>query len=255
MKLRARLVAGALLAAAPAAIAQAPLPAGFVYLRDVDSSIAQDIRYAGPHNFVGRPIAGYEAAECVLTKQAAMALKAAQQTLAGRGLSLLVWDCYRPIRAVAAFMRWIDESDARMKAEFYPTTDKRDLVARGYIATRSAHSRGSAVDVGLAPAGLNRVPAWDPAQPLQPCTAPKGVRFDDGTIDLGTGFDCFDARAHFADPGIGEPARANRALLREIMVRHGFRPYEGEWWHFRLAAEPYPRRAFDFPIGRPAARE
>jgi zinc D-Ala-D-Ala dipeptidase len=254
-KVGACLVLGAALAIPPAAVAQSLAPAGFVYLRDVDGTIPQDIRYAGVHNFTGRPVTGYDAAECVLTKAAALALKGAQQALAARGLSLLVWDCYRPLRAVTAFMQWIAAGDARMKAEFYPATEKRDLVPRGYVATRSAHSRGSTVDVGLAPAGIGHVPAWDPAQPLQPCTAPKGVRFEDGTVDLGTGFDCFDERARFAHSGVGATARSNRALLREIMVRHGFRPYEGEWWHFRLGAEPYPHGAFDFAITKRVSRD
>ena len=84
-----------------------------------------------------------------------------------------------------------------------------------------------------------------------PCTAPKSERFDDGAVDLGTGFDCFDDRARFGHPGVGAPARANRALLRDVMMRHGFLPYEREWWHFRLADQPFPGRAFDFPIPPP----
>jgi zinc D-Ala-D-Ala dipeptidase len=256
MKLRFCVAAAAIMAAMPLpARAQSALPPGFVYLRDVDPTIRQDIRYAGAHNFVGRPVPGYEAAECVVTRTAAVALQGAQQALAARGLSLLAWDCYRPVRAVAAFMQWIEAGDASMKTEFYPDTDKRSLVRLGYIAARSAHSRGSAVDVGLVPASLGDVPSWDPAQALRPCTAPKGMRFEDGTVDLGTGFDCFDGRARVSHPAIGAAARANRVLLRAAMVRHGFQPYDGEWWHFRLAAEPFPRRAFDFAITEGAVRE
>jgi D-alanyl-D-alanine dipeptidase len=139
-----------LLTRAPAA----GLPAGFVYLRDIDPGIPQDMRYAGGHNFVGRPIAGYDAAECVLTERAARALVVVQKALAEKQLSLLVWDCYRPARAVADFWRWSqDAADDRMRAEFYPRIDKGKLFALAYIARRSGHSRGSTVDLGIASAG------------------------------------------------------------------------------------------------------
>src|SRR5476649_1561408 len=101
--------------------APAGLPAGFVYLGDTDPTILQDIRYAGSHNFVGRPIAGYEAAECVLTEKSARALAKVQAQLKPKNLSLIVWDCYRPTRATAEFIRWSkDPNDTKMKAEFYP---------------------------------------------------------------------------------------------------------------------------------------
>lgn len=230
----------------------AGLPPGFVYLRDVAPTVRQDMRYAGAHNFIGRPIAGYQAAECVLTARAAQAVTAVQAELSRQGLSLLVWDCYRPVRAVRDFVRWAREPDARMQGEFYPRVKKSELVALGYIAARSAHARGSTLDLGIVPETLAVPPAWNGV--LTPCTEPQGTRFDDGTIDLGTGFDCFDARAHAGDAGINAVARANRALLRGVMVRHGFVPYDREWWHFRLRSEPFPGRSFDFPIPpRPAA--
>ena len=229
------------------ALAVESLPQGFAYLRDIDATVRQDMRYAGAHNFIGRPIAGYSAPECVLTERAARALAEVQAALAPRGYALIVWDCYRPVRAVTEFVRWTQEPDARMKVEFYPRADKTRLVALGYIAARSTHSGGSAVDIGLVPLSLTAPPSWSGA-PLVPCTAPKGVRFNDGAVDLGTGFDCFDERAHFGQAGIGAPARANRVLLRDAMVRYGFVPYDREWWHFRLADQPFPGRAFDFPI-------
>src|SRR6201985_2299925 len=98
------------------ALAGSALPKGFVYLRDIDPTIAQDIRYAGSHNFVGRPIKGYLAAECILTSSAANALKVVQGLLAQQKLSLIVWDCYRPQRAVDDFLQWSrDPSHAEMK--------------------------------------------------------------------------------------------------------------------------------------------
>jgi len=231
------------------------LPRGFVYLRDVDASIRQDIRYAGAHNFIGRPVAGYAAPECVLTRPAAQALKQVQAALRPRGYGLVVWDCYRPARAVADFMRWTEDPDSRMKAEFYPQTDKTRLVALGYIAARSSHASASTVDLGLIPLKAAPRPPWTEGAPLKPCTASEGERFDDGTIDLGTGFDCFDERAHIAPPELGAAARQNRALLGAAMARHGFASYRREWWHFRLVDQPYPNRMFDFPIPprRPAA--
>src|ERR1700761_5468083 len=169
------------------------LPKGFVYLRDVDPTIAQDIRYAGSHNFVGRPIKGYRAAECILSSSAANALKVVQKLLAEQKLSLIVWDCYRPQRAVEDFLAWSrDPAHAEMKAEFYPRTDKQKLFALGYLATRSAHSRGSTVDLGIVPSTFSPSPSPSPMPPLKACNLPKGERFEDGTIDLGTGYDCLD---------------------------------------------------------------
>jgi zinc D-Ala-D-Ala dipeptidase len=224
-------------------------PAGFVYLADVDPTIRQDIRYAGAHNFVGRQVDGYLAAECMLTERAARALKQMQAELTARKLSLIVWDCYRPVRAVRDFFAWSRiPSDTRMKAEFYPNTDKTQLFALGYIARRSAHSRGSTVDLGIMPMSVTSPPAYDPTAALKPCTAPKGERFEDGTIDFGTGYDCLDALAGTNSPNVGAQAIADRLRLRELMRRFGFKPYSREWWHFELIDDPIPQQAFDFPI-------
>src|ERR1700743_584858 len=120
---RTPLVLITMMLAAPA-MAGGALPKGFVYLRDIDSTIVQDIRYAGSHNFVGRPIRGYLAAECILSAAAANALQSVQRKLAGQKLSLIVWDCYRPQRAVDDFLKWSrDPAHHEMKAEFYPRTD------------------------------------------------------------------------------------------------------------------------------------
>lgn len=227
---------------ASGAAAQPTMPREFVYLRDVDPSIRQDIRYAGSHNFVGRSVAGYAAAECVLTAKAAEALKRVQAALSPRGFSLIVWDCYRPARAVADFMRWTKDGDTRTKAEFYPRLEKNSLVALGYIAARSTHSSGSSVDLGfvsVAPA------AQPPAIFCAPANPPDG---GGNVVDVGTAFDCFDERAHFASRAIGAAAQENRALLRSVMAENGFAPYEREWWHFRLIDEPFRGRVFDFPI-------
>jgi zinc D-Ala-D-Ala dipeptidase len=225
------------------------LPRGFVYLADVVPSILLDIRYSGSHNFVGRPIKGYEANECVLTERTARALAHVQAEIVKRGLSLVMWDCYRPARAVKDFLAWSRvPADAPMKAEFFPNTDKAQLFALGYLASRSAHSRGSTVDLGLVPRDVHEPPAYDAAIPAKACTAPKGVRFDDGTIDLGTGYDCLDPLASITSSHISKEARDNRALLRRAMQVAGFKPISREWWHFQLADEPFPYQTFDFPI-------
>jgi zinc D-Ala-D-Ala dipeptidase len=233
---------------APASAGSA-LPKGLVYLRDVDPTIVQDIRYAGSHNFVGRPIRGYLAAECILSEPAANALKDVQSRLAEKKLSLIVWDCYRPKRAVDDFLQWSkDPAHAEMKTEFYPRTDKQDLFALGYIARPSAHSRGSAVDLAIVPTAFSSAPPPNPSQSPKACTSPKSERFEDGTIDLGTGYDCLDVLANTSSTGAGGTARRNRQTLRSYMHGAGFRPYAREWWHFQLINAPFHPGGFDFEV-------
>ena len=230
------------------ALAGSALPKGFVYLRDIDPAIVQDIRYATSHNFVGRPIKGYLAAECILSELAANALETVQRKLAEKKLSLIVWDCYRPKRAVDDFLQWSkDPAHAEMKAEFYPHTDKGQLFALGYLARRSAHSRGSTVDLGIVPAASQAASPPNPSQPLKSCTSPKGERFEDGTLDFGTGYDCLDGLATTSNALAGEVARRNRQMLKATMEEAGFRPYAKEWWHFELVDEPF-RDGFDFDV-------
>ena len=231
-----------------AAWAGAALPRGFVYLRDVDPSIVQDIRYAGSHNFVGRPIKGYLAAECILSEPAANALKSVQKKLVAKDLSLIVWDCYRPKRAVDDFLRWSrDPARTGMKTEFYPSTDKQSLFALGYLAARSAHSRGSTVDLGIVPSAFSIAPQPGPPPSLKPCTAPRDERFEDGTIDFGTGYDCLDVLGGTSNSRVGAVASANRQMLKAAMREAGFRPYFREWWHFELVNEPF-NNGFDFEV-------
>lgn len=225
------------------------MPAGFVDLFAVDPTIAVEMRYAGEHNFVGERIAGYEAPRCLLTAKAAKALAAAQAKLGPFGLSLKVYDCYRPQRAVDQFVAWArDLNDERMKAEFYPTVEKRHLFRDGYIAAKSSHSRGSTVDLTIVPMPAPLQAPYRPGQKLLSCELPAAERFPDNSIDMGTGFDCFSLRSHPASDAVGAQQRANRALLRSVMERHGFRGLKEEWWHFTLRDEPFPDRAFDFAI-------
>lgn len=232
-------------------LAAAELPEGFVYLDKAAPSILQEMRYAGEHNFLGRVVDGYQAPTCILTREAATALIGVQQELARSGLTLKVYDCYRPARAVEDFARWAEDvSDQTMKAEFYPNVDKKDFYTLGYVARRSSHSRGSTVDLTIVPLPVPAQPAFSPAAPLLPCTAPKAGRFPDNSLDMGTGFDCFDERSHPANKDVGIVAFHLRMILQELMVQAGFAPYDEEWWHFTLKDEPFPETYFDFPVAR-----
>jgi zinc D-Ala-D-Ala dipeptidase len=208
---------------APAVLAQ-ERPAAFVDAATVVPGLIVDMRYAGTHNFVGRPIDGYQKPRCLLTQPAANALAGVARDLASRGLLIKVFDCYRPTRAVANFVRWArDLKDTTGKSEFYPDVDKRTLFRDGYIAAYSGHSRGSTMDLTLA-------------------------RADGTALDMGTPFDFFSPKSWTADRSIGTQAHANRLLLADAMRRRGFRGYDKEWWHFTLRDEPFPHTYFDFPV-------
>ncbi|MFH1242378.1 MAG: M15 family metallopeptidase [Pseudomonadota bacterium] len=225
------------------------VPDGFVDIEEVIPSIVLDIRYYTPHNFVGRPIKGYLASKCYLTKEAASALKKVQEELRKFSLSLKVYDCYRPQRAVDHFVEWAKEiSDNKMKKEFYPTVNKENLFRDGFIASRSGHSRGSTVDLTIVPIPLPGQGAYVDGQQLCECYLPEGKRFKDNSIDLGTGYDCFSEVSWTDTNKIGPQQRANRLLLKTLMEKYGFRNYDKEWWHFTLRGEPFPDSYFDFVI-------
>ena len=237
------ILTGSLSLAAFAARA-AEMPKDFVYLRDVDPTIQQDMRYAGPGNFAGKTAPGYEAAECVLVRQAAEALKAVQADLRTKGLALKVYDCYRPVRAVAAFIDWANgPDDPQSKAIYYPNIPKGALIP-DYIAPRSGHSRGATVDLTLVPLA-GEMKDW-PAS--GPCTAPQGSEAPDGSLAMGTTFDCFDGKSTAFASNITAEQNTNRVTLSDAMQAHGFKDYIPEWWHFTLENEPYPDTVFDFPI-------
>lgn len=234
-----------------AATSREKAPPEFVALRDVDPTVMQEIRYAGFHNFTGQPVPGYDQPECLLTRTAANAVHAAQQRLLREGYSLKVYDCYRPQRAVDHFFQWSQNpADQRMKAEFYPAVDKSQLFADGYIDRKSGHSRGSTVDLTMVKLPAAPQPPYVPGEPLKPCTAPKGQRFPDNSVEAGTGFDCFDTLAHTDDPRVTGPARDNRQKLKSAMESAGMQNYPNEWWHFTAANEPFPNTYFNFPVSR-----
>lgn len=198
---------------------------GFIDAAAVVPGLVVDMRYFGSENFIGRPIAGYEAPVCLLSRQAGEALGRVQAKLKPFGLGLKVFDCYRPQRAVADFVVWAkDLSDQTRKAVQYPNVDKSRLFELGYIAEKSGHSRGSTVDLTLV----------DLASGAE--------------IDMGSGYDLFDTLSWPSDPRPSAQARANRAALQAAMTGEGFRSLKEEWWHFTLNGEPYPETYFDFVV-------
>ncbi|WP_443065761.1 M15 family metallopeptidase [Streptomyces sp. NBC_00503] len=202
-----------------------PPPApGFAVLAEVDPTIGQDMRYATARNFTGAVVDGYEEPVCLLARPAARALRRAQREVLRRGYSLLVYDCYRPQRAVDRFVHWAgDPADQGTKAEYYPRVDKDRLIPEGYIAEKSGHSRGSTVDLTL--------------------TGPSGE-----PVDMGTPFDHFDPLAHTDNPLVTGPARENRDLLGRALAAQGFVNLPEEWWHFTYKPEVFPDTYFDFPV-------
>lgn len=222
------------LAAAPATARADSLPAGFVRLADVDASIRQDMRYAGSDNFVGRRLAGYEAAACILTEKAAHALARVQAAVAADGFSLVVFDCYRPERAVADMVRW-SKAGGPADPRWFPAMRRENLIPGGYVGARSAHSRGSTVDLALVTV------AGGGAEPG--CGAASS-----GMVEFGTGFDCFDRKSRTLFSPLPPGAAENRARLVATMKAEGFVNYSREWWHFTLSGEPFPGRRFDFPV-------
>ena len=198
---------------------------GFVSVSEAIPDVILEIRYYSTFNFIGERIDGYEQPVALLTRQAAGRLKEAADELAGKGYRLKIYDAYRPQKAVDHFVRWAkDAADLRMKPYFYPEIDKKDIIPDHYIAEHSGHSRGSSVDLTL---------------------------FDMRTqkeLDMGGPFDYFGELSHPDYRDITEEQYANRMLLRDTMLRHGFLPITSEWWHFTLENEPYPDTYFTFPV-------
>jgi zinc D-Ala-D-Ala dipeptidase len=243
---KAIVIALAMAAAAGPATAQT-LPGDFVLLRDIDPTIIQDIRYAGPNNFVGRPLRGYEAAECVVKRDAGLALLRIQQDLAPQKLSLKMLDCYRPARAVADMVAWArDGQETPAQKRYNPAFKKADLFRLGYVAEHSGHSTGAAVDLTLVDLKADNSGAFDPGKAYADCTAPASARAPEASVDMGTGYDCSDLKAHTAARSITLSQRRWRNLLVAAMARQGFVNYSKEWWHFSLPGAGGP--AYDFPI-------
>ena len=201
------------------------LPDGFTYLSEIDPTIKKELRYFTSNNFIGTPIDGYKNNKIILTTPAARALKEIQTKLMSSGLSIKIFDAYRPQQAVDHFVRWAEAvNDTLMKQYYYPDVKKLDLFRRGFIASKSGHTRGSTVDLSIVDVKTNK------------------------ELDMGSSYDFFGEASHPFFKNITPNQKKNRMLLRNIMIKNGFIPYDNEWWHFTLKEEPYPTTYFNFTI-------
>tara|TARA_Y100001958_G_C21036394_1_gene407554 strand:+ start:139 stop:801 length:663 start_codon:yes stop_codon:yes gene_type:complete len=197
---------------------------GFVYLKDIDTSIIVDLKYYSTENFTGQRVDGYHSNSAILTKESATALSNVQDDLEKLGYSLILYDAYRPQSAVDFFVKWSKKiNDTSYKDIYYPNIKKSDLFELGYIAYKSGHSRGSTVDVSLLEISTNK------------------------EIDMGTVFDYFGIESHTFFNGISEKQKSNRLILYEVMSKNGFKNYSKEWWHYTLENEPF-QKYFDFLV-------
>jgi D-alanyl-D-alanine dipeptidase len=225
------------------------LPDDFVLLRDLDPTIAQDIRYAGANNFMARPLAGYDAPECIVKHAVGVALTKVQRDLAAQNLSLKMLDCYRPARASRDMVAWAqDGHETAAQRRSNPAFSKAELFRLGYIAERSGHSSGAAVDLTLVDLRAGQDRRFDPNANYADCTAPAALRAPEASVDMGTGYDCSDVKAHTASKAIPPQQRRWRSMLLSAMARQGFVNYSKEWWHFSLPG--IGLAGYDFPVSR-----
>jgi zinc D-Ala-D-Ala dipeptidase len=201
------------------------LPTGFVYVKNIIPNIKVELRYYSNNNFTGKRVDGYNKPKCIFSRKGVLALAKVQKKLNESGLGLKIFDAYRPQWAVDCFEKWAkDLNDTKMKAEYYPDIDKKDLFKLGYIAAKSSHSRGGAIDLTI-------------------------ISLKDGKeLDMGSAFDLFSKKSWPSYKKLLPQQMANRLLLRLIMEKYGFLPYQYEWWHFFVKNEPFPNTYFDFPI-------
>ena len=201
------------------------LPNGFTYLLEIDPTIKKELRYYTSKNFVGTPIDGYMKNKIIISIPAAKALKKIQTKLLDSGLSLKIFDAYRPQQAVDHFVRWAKiMNDTLKKQLYYPDIKKSELFKLGFIALKSGHTRGSTVDLSIVDIKTNK------------------------ELDIGSSYDFFGEKSHPFYKKITKTQMKNRMLLRTIMIKNGFIPYDNEWWHFTLKDEPYPTTYFNFTI-------
>ena len=206
-------------------ISSQTLPKGFSYVSEIDVTIKKELRYGTSNNFIGKPIDGYLKDSLIISTPAAKALKEIQTKLMLSGLSLKIFDAYRPQQAVDHFVRWAKVmNDTLMKQLYYPDVQKSELFTLGFIASKSGHTRGSTVDLSIVDVKTNK------------------------EVDMGSSYDFFGEKSHPFYKKITEAQMKNRMLLRTIMIKNGFIPYDNEWWHFTLKDEPYPTTYFNFLI-------
>jgi D-alanyl-D-alanine dipeptidase len=206
-------------------ISSQTLPKGFSYVSEIDATIKKELRYGTSNNFIGKPIDGYLKDSLIISTPAAKALKEIQTKLMLSGLSLKIFDAYRPQQAVDHFVRWAKVmNDTLMKQLYYPDVQKSELFTLGFIASKSGHTRGSTVDLSIVDVKTNK------------------------ELDMGSSYDFFGEKSHPFYKKITEAQMKNRMLLRTIMIKNGFIPYDNEWWHFTLKDEPYSTTYFNFLI-------
>jgi D-alanyl-D-alanine dipeptidase len=231
--------------------ARGALPEGFVYLRAIDPTIVQDVRYATPANFTGAIVPGYQAAECILRREVAEALKQVQQDLRAQNFALKVYDCYRPARAVKSFVSWAQDPGGGGDPNHYPRERRDQLIKGGYIAALSGHSKGTAVDLTIVPLPISDMNAQAANQRYGDCISQKENREPDNSADMGTSFDCFDVKSNTKSPEISAAQSAMRQTLVRAMEKRGFQNYHREWWHFSFPAGIAADKAYNFTIVKP----
>ena len=212
--------------------------ANLVEISTVDNSIRKDIRYFSHYNFVGTKIDGYKAAKCFLEEKTARALSDVQNYLLDQGYSLLVYDCYRPQKAVDHFVRWSQSEDRKMKTAFYPTLKKENLFDLGYIAKKSGHTTGRTVDLTIINSSLGPLKYSIPKEHTK-CF--EKDHFDDHTVDMGGAYDCFHEVSHTENMLISKEHLKNRMILKQAMEKFGFKNYSKEWWHYSFVSSKSTR--------------
>lgn len=227
------------------------LPNDFTYLDQIHPDIIIDLRYFSKLNFTGDFVPGYFANKAIMTKLAANALSKVQDRVSKDGFNIVIYDAYRPIKAVESFVDWASSSSnaSDTKRNFYPYTEKSKAFQLGYISNESAHSRGSTVDLTLIEKN-SQLKSHNEIIPIER-ELPDGRLFhflDDGTLDMGSHFDLFDKASWHEDSLFSGEILERRAYLQNIMKENGFDDYRKEWWHYCLVDEPYPETRFDFDV-------
>lgn len=224
------------------------LPQGFVYLDRIDPTIVQTVMYYGNRNFVGERITGYKSPKIILTGEAAFGLRNVQEGIRNDNYSLVVYDGYRPTKAVEHFIRWSNDSgESKMKDFFHPYISRKDIFELGYLAVKSAHCRGSTVDVSIIQLG-KEVDA-DPKLIKRQLKDGRSIYYwQDNTVDMYSSVDLIDVVSWPNSTLIEEEYQNRRNYLHSKMESHHFRQSLLEWWHFTLIDEPFRGTYFNFDI-------
>lgn len=200
------------------------IPNEFSRIKDICPKIKLEASYATVNNFVGEVIDGYFSKDLVILNEVMDSLEKAQKQFLELGFSIVVYDSYRPEKAVAHFQRWAQTECTKTKQDYYPSLTKQEVFQEGFIAKRSTHSRGAAIDMSL-------------------------YSLENGNeLDMGTIFDFFDQRSYTESKMISQEAQNNRKILLDVMVQCGFRNFSKEWWHFSFINEPNPEKYWNFDI-------